>query len=490
MILSSVEIRLFLTIWLVYAIYVTPAGGVTPNRYVDLVHSIVNEGRFEIDTYHENTIDKAYYNGHYYAGALPGPAFLAVPAYVVFKGLYLVMPQSFKDLAGGIESYQKQKQANSSFYGRVDNVEFFLSQTILVISVLGSVSALGSVLLFKSVQLFGYENKVALMVTLFYAFGTIVFFYSTVFFEQVFTATCAIGAFYFVAKTVYQPRDPRISLWTFVAGLFAGFGLLIEYTSIIVSIWLGFWVLANKRLYLLIFSLAFGVSVIILLAYNYVLFGNPFTTPYAYLIPEFGSVHGVGFFGATYPRLDRFVALTIGDERGLFVYMPIILVGVVGVIEQILKKGSNASSALVIAFIFVTYILFFSAYTNWRGGAAFGPRYLMAILPLACLGVAFAFHSLSRLLVSGLGVLSVLVNWLGAQFGFAASIFQPFQSLWSQGPTLPAFEAILTHLSNQTGSLYLFALNYHILITVAVTAGLVAMMILLWRDVQRLELKS
>jgi hypothetical protein len=45
------SIKLFLTIWLIYALYVTPAGGVTPNRYVDLVHSIVNEGRFAIDTY-------------------------------------------------------------------------------------------------------------------------------------------------------------------------------------------------------------------------------------------------------------------------------------------------------------------------------------------------------------------------------------------------------------------------------------------------------
>ena len=33
-----VEFKLFLTIWVVYALYATPAGGVTPNRYVDLVH--------------------------------------------------------------------------------------------------------------------------------------------------------------------------------------------------------------------------------------------------------------------------------------------------------------------------------------------------------------------------------------------------------------------------------------------------------------------
>jgi len=84
----TIEIKIFITVWLIYALYTSPAGGVTPNRYMDLVHSIVNEGRFSIDTYHENTDDKAYFNGHYYAGALPGPSFLAVPTYVIFKEIY------------------------------------------------------------------------------------------------------------------------------------------------------------------------------------------------------------------------------------------------------------------------------------------------------------------------------------------------------------------------------------------------------------------
>jgi hypothetical protein len=84
------ELKLFFAIWLVYAVYVAPAGGALPNRYQDLTFSIVDEGRFIIDTYQENTVDKAYYQGHYYLVALPGPSFLAVPAYLAFKPLYWV----------------------------------------------------------------------------------------------------------------------------------------------------------------------------------------------------------------------------------------------------------------------------------------------------------------------------------------------------------------------------------------------------------------
>ncbi|MCL4486524.1 MAG: hypothetical protein M1570_00135 [Chloroflexi bacterium] len=89
------DIKLFLIVWLAYALYATPAGGTLPNRYVDLVHSIVNEGRFEIDTYQANTTDSAFFNGHYYNGALPGPSFFALAPYLVFKGFYPLVPAGF-----------------------------------------------------------------------------------------------------------------------------------------------------------------------------------------------------------------------------------------------------------------------------------------------------------------------------------------------------------------------------------------------------------
>src|SRR5438477_12166886 len=67
-----------LLVWLVFSLHLVPAGGVNPNRYLDLTHSLVNEHTLNIDAYHENTIDKSYYNGHYYIAANPGPSFLAV----------------------------------------------------------------------------------------------------------------------------------------------------------------------------------------------------------------------------------------------------------------------------------------------------------------------------------------------------------------------------------------------------------------------------
>jgi len=474
-IINSTEFKLFLTIWIVYAVYVTPAGGVTPNRYVDLVHSIVNEGRFTIDTYHENTIDKSYYNGHYYAGALPGPAFLAVPAYVVFKGVYALVPQSIKNSASGVQSYKKDKQPNSSFYGSVDNVEFFLSQVFLNLTVLAPFSALGGLLLFKTIRRLGYDAGIALTVTILYAFGSIVFFYSTVFFEQVFSATLGIAAFYLVLGTIQSSGNEYRSSLVFSAGLLAGCGLLVEYTTIFIGGWLGLWLLLTvHRRQIIFFAMGFLIPIAVLMAYDYVLFGNPLDTPYAHLIQVHESVHGIGFFGATYPRLERFLGLLVGPERGLFLFMPITMVGLLGVAWSIWKRRLQALPALICAGIFGFYLLFFSSFTNWRGGSAFGPRYFIAPLPFLFIGVAFAFDFFPRVLIYILGAFSILINWAGAQFGFAGSPLEHIRNVVAQGPTLPIFGAILTHSTSHESGTYLFAARYHSAITIVITIVLVA----------------
>lgn len=476
--------KLFLFSWLVYAVFATPAGGVTPNRYVDLVHSIVNEGRFAIDTYQENTIDKAYYNGHYYAGALPGPAFLAVPAYLAFKGLYALLPQSFNQLAGGIQSYQITKQADSSFYGRIDNVEFFLSQLFLTLTVLASTAAAGVAMVFRSMVLLGYKEKDALIVSSFYAFGTIAFFYSTIFFEQIFSATLAISAFYLILNATKNINQEGGRVLLLIAGLLSGCGLLVEYPTAFIALWMGIWLFTSTRdwkpaaLYLI-----GGITpVLVLLAYNYALFNNPLSTPYAHLIAEFDSVHGIGFFGATYPHIDRLFGLLFGDERGLFLFAPITLVGFVGLVDEILERKRNFIAAAVCGGITASYIVFFSSYTNWRGGAAFGPRYLIATLPFIALGIAFAFEALPKRLIYLVGGLSIFINWTGAQFGFAANITQHIGDLFVQGPSLPALDAIITHSTSHLSDPYLFAEHYHIVLTLTLILGLFGLFLWMFRN--------
>lgn len=483
----STEQKLFLTTWLVYAIYVTPAGGVTPNRYVDLVHSIVNEGRFVIDTYQDNTIDKAYFGGHYYAGALPGPSFIAAPVYLIFKGLYSLVPSQLRALANEVQSYKKQNLLPGNFYEREDNLEFFLSHAFLAIFVIGLMSALSGSLLFKTVRLMGYDNQIAFITTILYSFGTIVFFYSTLFFEQIVSASLAIGAFYLILRSRGMPYSSKIPLIS-LAGFLAGFGLLVEYTSLFVGLWLVALLLTVvDKQSLVFYGFGYAIPALLLLGYDYVLFGNPFATPYAYLIPEHQSVHGVGLMGITTPSVDRLLSLIFGNDGGLFVFAPILVLGVLGIVCSAIRQRPNRAIALICLGIIATHIAFFSSYVNWRGGAAFGPRYLIAVIPFISIGFAYALDFLPKRIVYLFGIISIFINWLGVQFGFAESILQPFQTFLAQGPTLPVFGAILTHSTSHTSPLYIFALSFHVPITLVTSIGLIALVYLIWRDVRRAD---
>jgi uncharacterized membrane protein len=83
-------------------------------------------------------------------------------------------------------------------------------------------------------------------------------------------------------------------------------------------------------------------------------------------------------------------------------------------------------------------------------------------------------------------LISILINWGGAQFGFADSPVQHLQDVLTIGPTLAIFGALLTHSTNRGSALYLFAARYHAVVTLAITIGLVGLFLwtfrhLLWR---------
>ncbi len=60
-------------------IYFYEGGGWNQNSRFDLLRAIVERHTLQIDAYHENTQDKAHFQGHYYSDKAPGLVFLALP---------------------------------------------------------------------------------------------------------------------------------------------------------------------------------------------------------------------------------------------------------------------------------------------------------------------------------------------------------------------------------------------------------------------------
>lgn len=479
----SFAIKLFFTFWLVYAIYATPAGGATPNRYVDLTHSIVNEGRFEIDTYHENTLDKAFVNGHYYAAALPGPSIMAVPVYVVLAQVYRMIPVSLTNQAAEIQSFKKTRLPESSFYGQVDNVEFFFTQYFLTMLFVGGVSALGATVLYLLARQLGAGVAGGVLAAVVYAWGTHAFFFSTVFFEQIVTASFGIISLYMVCSSI--KRDDRRISRQIPLGALTGLLVFSEYFGAVLAGLLFLYLLYSSRdRRAIYFAMGGLIPLMLLLTYNYLALGNPLDSPYLHLSDEFNYQIKEGFAGISYPHVERGLAVLFGGEKGLFLFAPILVVSVINMISGLASRRC-VGIYLFCAAVFAVALLYNASFCCWFV-PSFGPKYLVDVLPILSLPIAFTYLKgvMRPWLVGLLLGLSILINWTGAQFGIADTVWEHVQTLLQQGPTLPLFSALLTH-SSITSSLHLFLAKWQAALSTGVLVILALALGLLWKPAWR-----
>lgn len=68
---DKVEIKIFLSTFVIYLLFLNWIGWAENSLY-DLTRAIVDENRFEIDSFYNNTGDRLLINGHYYSNKAPG----------------------------------------------------------------------------------------------------------------------------------------------------------------------------------------------------------------------------------------------------------------------------------------------------------------------------------------------------------------------------------------------------------------------------------
>ena len=89
---QAYAITVFLILLVAYGYFMPKWADWAANSRADLVYALVDEGVLTIDTYHENTGDKAFFEGHYYTDKSLGPSLVALPFYAVFKVIATLPP--------------------------------------------------------------------------------------------------------------------------------------------------------------------------------------------------------------------------------------------------------------------------------------------------------------------------------------------------------------------------------------------------------------
>jgi hypothetical protein len=111
------------------------------------------------------------------------------------------------------------------------------------------------------------------------------------------------------------------------------------------------------------------------LVYNWWRFGNPLDSGYLRdSIPGFGS-----------PIVSGLAGLMFSPASSLIVYCPLALAGFAGLVF-VLRR--DLATGVLLGGLVAAFVLFYAQLGNWMGGRSYGPRYLVAVLPLLCVGLA------------------------------------------------------------------------------------------------------
>ena len=446
----SQECRLFLTVWLVYLINIAPITGANENRYIDLVRAIVDEGRFEIDTLHYNTIDKSYRDGHYYAGAAPGPAFLAIPGYLLYR---LIEPRIPVDLFSQydknkyIRGYLKGTDAPDGFVQTYPFGRFIILHFLLTGLTCSLMAALMTVALFRLFKAKGVDVRWSYGLALAFAFGTTVFFYSTRLYAHVLGTGFVFFAFYLLAlpKTCLKPVPNQSIFWS---GCFLGLAIASEYNVLPSVIAVGIYLLLTVRDRRVGFGFVGGViPILLLLWYHTVCFGGPFNTAYGLpngLVDDGNHIHwNENFHGFGIPPLKHLWGLSFGFFRGIFWYVPLTILCFFGLGYLLQRNSTFRLEGLTIVGIITGQLLFNAMMppNYWFGGWDFGPRFLTPIIPFMMLGFIgiLPLKSSIQSIFIGLGLVSFLINWAGVQYGPSDSLLISVSYFMLSGPSTPLF---------------------------------------------------
>ena len=326
------------------------------SRY-DLTRAIVEQGTLRIDSFHENTGDKAFYDGHWYSDKAPGSSLLGVPVYAV-----LIVATAVT--GGGTPSEAEAVQALAFAESAIP--------TLLLVLLL---------LRFLRPKV---GERWALVVALAYALGSMAFPFATMFFGHAAATAALFGSFYLLHRLRSQPGR-----WTAVlAGLLAGLAVLIEVPLVLGVAVLGIYALSIGRGAALRF-VAGGLPIaLVFMAYNWLAFGGPLTLGYSYLLPgQFAEGMREGIMGVTWPRLDTLAELLF-SPRGLIWLAPWFVLAPLGLLAA--RGRSIRPEVLVCGAIVVLFLGYNAGYYLPFGGWTPGPRFLMPALPFAAVLVALA----------------------------------------------------------------------------------------------------
>lgn len=224
-----------------------------------------------------------------------------------------------------------------------------------------------AVIIFLIIRFFKATKKIAFALSLIFGLATMCWRYSVSDFSE-------IAQTFFLLLTVYCVlKNNKKSL--IIGGFSFGFLILMRISNLIYLPILIFFILLNtgpvkkNKIKNLLFFLTFTIVFLsIILFLNYIRFGNIFELGYGDETSKF-------YLKAMPGNIFR---LLFTPYKGIFIYNPILLLGILGYFKffRVYRKES-----LLFLGIIMANLCFYASFYSYHGDWCWGPRYLMIALP-------------------------------------------------------------------------------------------------------------
>jgi hypothetical protein len=348
------------------------ASGVNQSSHYALIRAL-DAGTPKIDRWHAETLDKAYYDGHYYSVKAPGLAALTLPWFAATDATGLV---------GRAQEAGDRVRRDAGGEGGSPRAQAIRNQRA-VVWLLGLwaivLPALALLVLVRSVaERFAPGYGVAAAVGL--GAATLVLPYSTMLYAHVPAAALAFASF----ALLRRERPPLLA-----AGLLGGLAALVEYPAGLLVAVLAVWAATRFGRRAALYAAGVVGGLLPLAAYNLWAFGSVTHMSYDDVVAVEGRTgHDViglndeGLFGVNLPDPSAAWDLLLAP-KGLLVLTPVVAAAVWGL--------WRTRSRVLLAVVAVAFLYNAGYYLPFGGGVP-GPRFLVPMLPFAAIGLAVALR--------------------------------------------------------------------------------------------------
>lgn len=447
---KGVLLRIFLTVWLVYGLH--------------FATDIVRETYLAMTLAEDLTIDVEEYLGLHpdlfavedrgaYINNNPGASMLGAIPYALARPAIETLLWARPALTRPKEeaTYDDPRPNRRRFFQEVRSrgldVRFGLAAASMHVGLMAPLGGLAAVAIFLFFRRRLDDPDRALWLALLYAFGTPIFFRSGYLNQNAIVAHAVLFAFVLLAgaglATVDRTRGRRMSggpaldgRTPALVGFLAGIGVLCDYSALPFLLGFGIWVVAvayrggahpggSDDLVAGPGSAAPGagsavraagrfvagasIPLGVLLAYQWVAFGNPFLPAQSYMPATRFSVRG--WFGLSWPSSELLWRNLLDPAYGLFVFCPLLVASLFFFLAPGWRRYLTGDEA-AFAFGSVAALWLFSSanqygFLQWNTGI----RYMVPAVPLLFVAAVPALLSLPRLWQIVLVVPTVVTSW-------------------------------------------------------------------------------